>query len=162
MKPITKDRLTKEKRLIELESKMLKILTKSRKKMTVKELKGHFPNKASIATTTSILKVSNVLAISAEQNAGTTVVVDYAISGINLDKIIIGYDDGGNIPSGTLSNVFMESDNSIALEVYQNHPTNQKYSFTTSYIGNAENDFTQTNKPIESTLEYETITTKKN
>jgi len=128
--------------------------------MKAKDLKGYFPNRASLATTLSILKVSDQLGISEQDSAGTIVTVTYEVTGINLQNIYLG-GDGSSSSTGTLSNVLMNADNSIELIIYQNVPINQVYNFTTSYIGNMSVEFTQTNKPIKSSDENETILTKK-
>ncbi len=159
MKPITKKRL-KETRLKKLETEMFKKLSNSKKKMTAKELKAFFPNRASLATTVSILEHSEIIGMTALNNVGTIVTVTYSISNINLQNIYVG-GDGSSSSSGTLSNVIMNADNSIDLEVNQNSPINQKYSFSTSYIGSITSEFIQTNKPIESDSVYTTIYTNK-
>ncbi len=161
MKSITKSQLKNNNRLKTLEAEMLQKVSESENKMTAKELKSHFTNRASLSTTISILKVSDQLKVSELLEVGTTVSVSYTIDGINLENIYIGR-DGSNRLSGTLSNVFMNADNSIDLVVKQNIPVNQEYTFTTSYIGNITTQFTQTNTPIKSNSENQIITTQKN
>lgn len=157
---ITKSSLKTSKRLKTLESEMFTIIKESEENITIQELKNYFNNRASLKTTMGILVTSDKIGVSESKITGTIVSVTYSITGIALENIYIG-GDGSNASNGTLSNVLMNSNNSIELRIYQNNPVNQQYSFTTSYIGNIDDTYTQTNKPITGFSTNETIFTKK-
>ena len=160
MKEISKNRINNIKRLKRLEFEMATIIKESKENITVQELKNHFNNRASLKTTMGILVASDKIGVSESKITGTMVSVTYSITGISLENIYVG-GDGSNAINGTLSNVLMNSNNTIELRIYQNSPVNQEYSFTTSYIGNIDDTYTQTNKPITGSSTNETIFTKK-
>ncbi|SEB41483.1 hypothetical protein SAMN04489761_0568 [Tenacibaculum sp. MAR_2009_124] len=156
---ITTQHLQSNTRLKNLETEMKAIIESSNTKLSLESLKGNFYKRASLQTVKGILKASNVIGISSRNNVGITVEVKYNISGVDLDTIYIG-GEGSTTTSGILSNVSMNPDNTIDLEVNQNTQTNNPYNFNTDYIRNSSQEYNHTNNPINDSDEYVLIETE--
>ncbi|CAM1370917.1 hypothetical protein TXIAM_30588 [Tenacibaculum xiamenense] len=156
---ITTEHLQSNTRLKNLETEMKNIIEASSTKLSLEDLKGSFYKRASLQTVKGILEASNVIGISSLNNVGTLVEVKYSISGIDLDTIYIG-GEGSTSAFGILSNVSMNSDNTIDLEVNQNTPTNSYYTFSTDYIRSHSQEYNHTNNPINDNDDYVLIETE--